>query len=215
MQRIVLTGGPAAGKTAVLDVLRKHLAGEVVVLPESATMLFSGGFPRPSDATGKRLVQRAIWQVQVSLEELFQQEHPDRPHLCDRGTLDGAAYWPGGPERFLASMGTTLASEYRRYDAVLFLETSAYSDAQYPSDNPVRIESPAQARALDARLQEVWKGHPGFHLIGHQANFYEKVALVLIELHRVLGVGNAVSQRLARSVTGSGTARRRKGRRRG
>ena len=49
IRRVAVTGGPAAGKTAILDVLRRHLDRRVVVLPESATTLFSGGFPRPKE----------------------------------------------------------------------------------------------------------------------------------------------------------------------
>jgi DNA helicase TIP49 (TBP-interacting protein) len=46
--RVVLTGGPGAGKTAVLEVIRRALCRHVHVLPESAGILFGGGFPRGS-----------------------------------------------------------------------------------------------------------------------------------------------------------------------
>jgi hypothetical protein len=190
MQRVAFTGGPAAGKTAILDVLRRHLHAKVAVLPESATTLFAGGFPRPSHAAGKRLVQQAIFTVQRSIEGIFALEYPDRPHICDRGGLDGAAYWPGGLSRFLGAMGTTLESEYRRYDAVIFLESSAHDPKIYPPENPHRIESPAQAREVDRTLREIWKDHPRFFFIGHQVEFYEKVAACLLALGEVLDLGN-------------------------
>lgn len=199
IRRVALTGGPAAGKTAVLEVLRRHLEGRVQVLPESATTLFKGGFPRPTDPAGVRLLQKTIYEVQHNLEEIFAIEASDVPHICDRGALDGAAYWPGGLERFLGAMGTTLDSEYARYEAVLFLETCAYDESAYHVENPFRTETPAKARKLDRTLQGIWSGHPRYHLIGHAANFYEKVAEVLIRLHDILDVdGTAPGSALRR-----------------
>ncbi|MCC6671293.1 MAG: ATP-binding protein [Planctomycetes bacterium] len=186
-RRIVLTGGPAAGKTAILEVVRRHLAGEVQALPESASLLFKAGFPRPRRPAGVRCVQQAIFAVQRQLENCYALMHPNEIHVCDRGSLDGAAFWPGGTERFVAAMGTTLDDEYHRYDAVLFLETSAYHEAAYPKPNGIRIENAAQARRVDRALQQVWGAHPGFHRIGHKRDFYEKVAEVLIALYRILG----------------------------
>lgn len=219
IRRVALTGGPAAGKTAVLDVLRRHLQGSVVVLPEAATTLFTGGFPRPKDPAGLRLLQKTIYSVQRNMEEIYALEDSDLPHICDRGALDGAAYWPGGLDRFLGAMGTTLESEYERYEAVLFLETSAYDEKAYSVDNPYRIETPAKARKIDQQLQRIWRDHPAFHLIGHETNFYEKVAVVLIKLHALLGVDNgsdpAVAQRARRSSKRSpkkGRAKKRRSR---
>jgi hypothetical protein len=188
IQRVVFTGGPAAGKTAVIDVLRRHLEGRVAVLPEAATILFTGGFPRPADVAGRRHVQQAIFQVQRSIEGIYGIEHPDVPHICDRGGLDGAAYWPGGLSRFLGAMGTTLDSEYRRYDAVIFMETSAYDETAYPTENPYRTETPAQARKIDRTLREIWEGHPRFFLVGREVRFYEKVASCLFALSEVLNL---------------------------
>ena len=47
--RIVLTGGPGGGKTTAADLFRRELGERVVVVPESATILFGGGFPRAGD----------------------------------------------------------------------------------------------------------------------------------------------------------------------
>jgi hypothetical protein len=192
VQRVVFTGGPAAGKTAILDVLRRHLRDRVAVLPEAATTLFVGGFPRPTDPAGRRLVQQAIFTVQRSLEGIYAIEQPSCPHICDRGGLDGAAYWPGGLDRFLGAMGTTLDSEYRRYDAVIFLETSAAGENSYPRDNPHRVESPEQARRIDCALREIWQHHPRFYFIGHEVEFYEKVAASLLTLTGLLNLENHV-----------------------
>jgi dephospho-CoA kinase len=43
-RRVVLTGGPGAGKTAVLELIRQDFCKHVKVLPESASILFGGDF---------------------------------------------------------------------------------------------------------------------------------------------------------------------------
>lgn len=192
IRRVLVSGGPAAGKTAVLEIVKRHLTDHVAVIPEAATILFSGGLPRRREKKALRVIQRAIFQLQKNTEELFATTHPRLAHVCDRGALDGAAYWPGGLKDFLRAMKTTLAREYARYDAVIFLESTAYDVKSWPNDNPHRIESPLEAARLDRKLRKILAGHPKFHFVPHAQNFYEKVAVCLITLHRILsGDGKA------------------------
>jgi adenylate kinase len=87
---VVLTGGPGAGKTAVLEVVRRNFHRGVAVLPEAASILFSGGFPRRKDLPGHRAVQRAIYHVQRELERIAL----ERP-----GPVPGHPLRPGRPGR--------------------------------------------------------------------------------------------------------------------
>ena len=48
-RRVVLTGGPGAGKTALLELIRQSFCAHVRVLPEAASVVFGGGFPREDD----------------------------------------------------------------------------------------------------------------------------------------------------------------------
>jgi predicted ATPase len=174
--RIALTGGPGGGKTTAADMLRREIGERVVVVPESATMLFSGGFPRCNEPVARKAVQRAIFHVQRNVEDLQSARFPDRVLLCDRGTIDGAAYWPASdPEEFFAEFGTSLERELLRYDAVLFFETAAVGDLSIETGNPVRTESNAEAVALDARLRSLWSHHPNFVLIHHSNSFMAKI----------------------------------------
>src|SRR3989344_6909478 len=91
---VVLTGGPGAGKTAVLELLRKILCEHVAILPEAASILFGGGFWRLDSMSGKMAAQRAIFHVQEEMQKLVLDEKKWSMGLCDRGTLDGLAYSP-------------------------------------------------------------------------------------------------------------------------
>ena len=42
--------------------------------------------------------------------------------LCDRGTVDGEAYWPG-PGDLWSAVGATLPEQLERYGAVIRLRT--------------------------------------------------------------------------------------------
>ncbi|MEW5737531.1 MAG: AAA family ATPase [Myxococcota bacterium] len=185
--RVVVTGGPGGGKTTAADLFRRELAGQVIVVPESATLLFSGGFPRLPDLEARRAAQRAIFYVQRSLEDVTETAHPERVLLCDRGTVDGAAYWPGPEGDFFAAMGTTLEAELARYDAVLFFESAAVGGHAIEGNNPVRVESNDEAAALDGRLRAVWEKHPRFTYVKHRESFFRKITEGFEALQRVVG----------------------------
>jgi hypothetical protein len=147
--RIAVTGGPGGGKTTAVDLFRREIGDRVVVVPEAATLLFSGGFPRSTEALARKSAQQAIYHVQTQLENVQAALYPDRILLCDRGTIDGAAYWPGDPEAFFTAVGTSERVELERYDAVLFFESAAIGNISIEGGNPTRIETNAEAVALD------------------------------------------------------------------
>ena len=172
-RRVVLTGGPGAGKTAVLELIRASFCVHVKILPEAASVIFGGGFPRAADGEPLRAAQRAIFYVQRELEAAADSDNP-AVVLCDRGTVDGAAYWPG-PDDLWSAVNTTLDDQLRRYDAVIHLRTPAL-DFGYNRQNPLRTESAAQAADIDGRIAHVWEGHPRRFVIEPSAAFLDKAA---------------------------------------
>lgn len=175
-RRVVLTGGPGAGKTAVLEVVRQSFCRHVRVLPESAGILFGGGFPREDSPEARRAAQRAIYYTQRELEAIADADG-DVITLCDRGTVDGAAYWPG-PADFWAAVGTTRAEELRRYDAVIHLRTPSPAHG-YNHVNPLRVESAAEATAIDERILAAWEGHPRRIVLEATPDFLTKASRAL------------------------------------
>jgi predicted ATPase len=185
-RRIVLTGGPGGGKTTAADLLRRELGSRIVVVPEAATILFAGGFPRASHVDANRAAQNAIFHVQRNLEDVQSALYPDRVLLCDRGTVDGAAYWHDGHDAFFRLQGTSLEGELTRYDAVVFFETAAVAGLSIEGGNPVRNESLSEAVALDARLRALWSRHPNFTLVPHSSSFLDKIVGALRILQRLI-----------------------------
>lgn len=181
--RIALTGGPGGGKTTAGDFFRREMGEKVVLVPEAATMVFSGGFPRVHTLGAVHAAQRAIYHVQIHLEEAVMAQHPGQKILlCDRGTVDGAAYWPGGPEGFFEDIGSTLERELARYDAVIFFESAAMGNMSIEGGNPIRNESMEQAVKLDRKLRDLWSQHPKFMLVPHNPSFFKKISFGLAVL---------------------------------
>jgi predicted ATPase len=180
-RRIVLTGGPGAGKTAILELVRQSFCAHVKVLPEAAGIVFGGGFPRERELGAQRAAQRAIFFVQRELEATADALNPAIV-LCDRGTVDGVAYWPG-PDELWSSLSTSLDEQLRRYDAVIHLRTPGLEHG-YNHENPLRIESAAQALAIDERIEAAWAPHPQRFAIEATADFLGKArrALTLLRL---------------------------------
>jgi predicted ATPase len=174
---VVLTGGPGAGKTALLELIRQSFCSHVKVLPEAAGVVFGGGFPREDDPTCRRAAQRAIFYVQRELENAGDSHNPAIV-LCDRGTVDGLAYWPGPAEEYWSSLRTTLETELDRYDAVIHLRTPP-AEQGYNNQNPLRTENATAAADIDARILQAWERHPRRFVVESSAEFLDKAARAL------------------------------------
>jgi predicted ATPase len=173
----VLTGGPGAGKTALLELIRQSFCAHVKILPEAAGVVFGGGFPPEDDPSCRRAAQRAIFYVQRELEVAGDSHNP-AVVLCDRGTIDGLAYWPGSSEEFWSSLGTTLDIEFHRYDAVIHLRTPT-QELGYNHQNPLRTESASAAADIDARIVRAWERHPRRFIVESSVEFLDKAAQAL------------------------------------
>jgi predicted ATPase len=183
-KRVVLTGGPGAGKTALLELIRQSFCSHVRVLPEAASIVFGGGFPREDDETSRRAAQRAIFYVQRELEASGDGHNPAIV-LCDRGTIDGLAYWPGTADELWASVGTTSVAELTRYDAVIHLRTPALEQG-YNHQNHLRTESAEMAAEVDARIAVAWAAHPRRFVVESSADFLDKATRALEILRQEL-----------------------------
>lgn len=185
--RIVMTGGPGGGKTTAAELIRRELGEEIVIVPEAATMLFRGGFPRYEDDVSVRAIQKAIYHVQTNIENVQCCKFPGRVLLCDRGTVDSLVYWPNSEADFYRELETSLEHEFNRYDAVIFFETAAVGDLSIiEGGNPVRTESNQQAIELDQRLHKIWAQHPNFTHIPHERSFFKKLEKAFVAVENVL-----------------------------
>ena len=170
---VVVTGGPGAGKTAFLEVAQRQFCRHVLVLPEAASVLWKGGFPRRTSLPARRAAQRAIVRVQVELQRIALEEGRPALIVCDRGTLDGLAYWPGEPADYFADLGTTRDAELARYAAVIHMQPPSREHGYLSS--ALRPESAEEAASIDERIGLAWANHPRRFLIESEQDFLVKL----------------------------------------
>lgn len=199
--RIVLTGGPSAGKTTLLELLSKQYGRQLGIAPEAASMLFRGGFLRPVTPEDRIHTQRSIYGLQKELELQALEHSTSNTMVCDRGSLDGASYWAGSVREFCFAMGTSYERELARYTAVLHLET-ADENAGY-TNNDVRTETHAEASHLDSRIGEIWSAHPAYIYIANDGRgFIDKLNRALTALQSYLPTDVTTDPRVRYATAG-------------
>jgi len=127
-----------------------------VLLSEAATQLILDG--KSEDSLGLEGFQRAVYERQLVLEEGGREK--GLLLLCDRGLLDGLAYFPS----LLACLDVSQEEVLDRYAMVIQLEVirdpRAYS--VHFSNNPARHEAHARALALERALERIYERHPTY-----------------------------------------------------
>lgn len=202
--KIVLTGGPCAGKTTALNYLSEKLSDygfSVFHVPEVATMVINAGVSLEhlfrSDYETYLDVEAEMMATQLLLEDMFQKYaslcgRAKSVILCDRGIMDISAYVDRDFfERALKSKGLTLTKvRDGRYDAVVHLVSAAHgAEAFYTcNNNSARRETLEQARAAEEQTKKVWVGHPHLKVIDNRTNFELKMRRTLQAVCRALGV---------------------------
>ncbi len=200
IKKIVLTGGPCAGKTTALVKVIEHFSSlgyKVFTIPEVPTMFSQSGMDYLTDNKDFFYEgEKATLEVQLELEDKFQRiaERCTEPSMiiCDRGAMDISAYMmPEMWEKITASVGTSTSMlRDHRYDAVLHLVSAADGAEKYYTtcNNRQRTEGLTLARELDKKVINAWTGHPHFRVINNHEDFNNKLHRVLNEISNVLGI---------------------------
>lgn len=204
IKKIVLTGGPCAGKTTALVKITEYFSGfgyKVFNVPEVPTIYSTAGW---NYLTPNRQLyyqgERAILETQLAFEEQFLRmaEVCEKPVLivCDRGAMDISAYMtPEMWENITQKAGTNSNELRERYDAVLHLVSAADGAEQYytTATNATRYEQMNEeglriARELDKKVINAWTGHPHLRVINNHDDFENKLNRVITEIAKVLGL---------------------------
>ena len=198
IKRIVLTGGPCAGKTTALIKVIEHFNGlgyQVFTIPEVPTMFSQAGMNYLTDNKGLFYEgEKATLEIQLALEDKFMKmaEQCVKPTIiiCDRGAMDISAYMkPEMWEEITAKVGTsTKQLRDERYDAVLHLVSAANGAEQFytTSNNKERKEGLELARELDKKVINAWTGAPHLRVINNSEDFDKKLNRVLKEISSIL-----------------------------
>lgn len=199
--RIVLTGGPCAGKSTALSKLENYLLDKgyaVLVVAESATELIKSGVrPFGNQALYGYDFQGIILDYQLNKEKTYDEaanflEATGRNVviLYDRGVLDNKAYLDlDGWRKLLKTRNLSETDLKEKYDLVIHLVTAARGaeEAYTIQNNQARTETIEEARELDRITLQAWNGHQNLKIVDNSCSFQEKIENVLEEVSIVLG----------------------------
>ncbi|KAI8922263.1 hypothetical protein DFJ77DRAFT_17388 [Powellomyces hirtus] len=188
---ICLTGGPCGGKTsslAILGDLFQSLGWRVYRVPETASILLSGGvvFSELNDDMSysfQKSLLRTMMTIQntfIDLARLSAKQGKKAIVICDRGAMDPSAYMPReGWLRMLKEMNLDEAQiRDHRYDCVIHLVTAAKGAESFYtlSNNKERSEGLDLARNVDTLTMNAWLGHASLQVIDNLSvtNFAQK-----------------------------------------
>lgn len=190
--KIVLTGGPCAGKTTTISRIEEHLVSKgyhVLVLNECATEIIKGGIrPFGEGAVSVYDFQNEVLNLQLYKEKRYKeivskmQEDTKCILLADRGINDNKAYL--GQELFnqlLEQNGVVESDAVNEYDMVIHMITVAsdIKNRYSNSNNTARFEDAEEAIDLDRRTSEAWSNHPNLKVVPVTEILEEKIAIVL------------------------------------
>ena len=197
LKKIVITGGPCAGKTTAMNRIQgafSKLGYTVLFVPETATELITGGVAPWTCGTN---VEYQVCQMQLQLEKerIFTQGALTMPKekillVCDRGALDNKAYMTQADfDKVLDIVGHNEVELRDSYEAVFHLVTCAKGAEEFYTleNNGARTETVEQATALDDKIIAAWTGHPHLRIIDNDTDFELKMKRLLDEMTAFLG----------------------------
>ena len=196
-KKIVITGGPCAGKTTGLSYIEQCLTKigyKVVILNESATELILNGL-NYTDCKNQLEFEYNIMKLQIEKEKLYERFCKKLPQnkvilICDRGIMDCKSYIDN--DGFKALLERLKVDEIQirdNYDAVFHLVTAAKGAEEFYTieNNAARYESIAEAIESDSKNMDAWIGHPHFRAIDNSTNFELKMKRLFNEICAFLG----------------------------
>ena len=198
--RIVLTGGPAAGKTTLISRILKEFKQDdgwkVITIPETATELISGFGIRPFGNCVSMLdFQYFVIADQLHKEQLALRGAEMVPEekvlvIYDRALFDDKAYITDEQFReILAQFGKTEQEVLSGYDAVLHLVSCAKgAEFAYNFGNEARHEPLELAREKDDLTLRAWKNHPNLRVIDNSVDFEDKLRRGIRAIYDCLGM---------------------------
>jgi len=195
--KIVITGGPCAGKTTAMSWVQNaftQMGYRVLFVPETATELITGGVA-PWTCGSNLEYQKCQMKLQLEKERIFEQAARTMDAekvliVCDRGALDNKAYMSEAEFSELIRCLDANEVELRdNYDAVFHLVTAAKGAEEFytTANNSARTETVEEAASMDDRFIYAWTGHPHLRVIDNSTGFEDKMKKLIAEISSFLG----------------------------
>lgn len=191
IKKIVLTGGPCAGKTTALNKIKDYLESKKInylIVPETATEFDLNGLKFVKEERLIREFQKLILESQITKEKIAENYakifFKDK-ELCviiyDRGTIDNKAYLKNQYEfdNILYEKNLSELEILDKYDLVLNLISLAVCKKELYKTNETRKESPEEAIILDKKTSNAWIGHRNLKIINSNISLEKEIDIII------------------------------------
>ena len=189
--KIVLTGGPCAGKTTALNSIKEYLREQnipVFTVPETATELILN-YIMPLDEKTAYEFQRLVLKKQLSKEQITEEyiRNIKKPVdkcviIYDRGIIDNKAYLNDKDDftKLLNEQGLTEIEVLDSYNLVLnLLSVASCKPEAYNFLNEARMENVSYAVKLDEKTSEAWAHHRNLKIINSSVSLKEETEIIV------------------------------------
>lgn len=191
ISKIVITGGPCAGKSSAMNILQNELEKlgyRVLIIAESATEFMSNGAKYLDPKFQRYLIEYQLEKERIC-EEFAKHLNNKAVILLDRGCMDCKAYTTS--EEWVETLEELNTDEFKilnNYQAVFHLISTAKGkeNAYTQENNSTRFETKEEAIIADDNVLNVWANHPYRKIIDNYPEFEDKVKCLLSEIIKVL-----------------------------
>ena len=189
--KIVLAGGPGAGKSSALEFLEKELKQfgyTVIPVYEAATSVM-----QENTADRDRKLE---FQLEVARRQLRDEAEAEKLAsgdkcviICDRGMMDCRVYLDDEDYgKFKEEIGMSEVELRDRYDAAFHFDSTSVDDGGFYITDENRIENREDAAILNKKSLNAWCGNPHYRFIPCYNDVNEKLAHILREVKAFLGM---------------------------
>lgn len=196
--KVVLTGGPCAGKTTALNSIREYLAQNnisFVSVPETATELILNEIkPLGEDTIYK--FQSLVFKKQLSKEQIAEEYLREVKQECDkcviiydRGIIDNKAYLSGKDDfkNIVKQSQMTEIDILDSYDLVLdLISTARCKQEVYNMLNKARMEDIKTAIKVDEKTSLAWMAHRNLKIITSSMSLEEETKIIIEHIKEIL-----------------------------
>ena len=183
VKRVVITGGPCAGKTTAIESIRTYFEqkkSRVIFVNEVPTEIMKMGITLAK--YGKLPFQKAIIDLQRKKEQVIMdaacsvEDEQEVLIIYDRGILDHFIYLNDKEQKLIEEeMGIDRQQLYGNYDLIIHMLSVASEMPELYENSEYRLEAVSEAKEMDDKIGKIWRQHNDYVQIGCERNFEDKI----------------------------------------
>ncbi|MBR6223356.1 MAG: ATP-binding protein [Lachnospiraceae bacterium] len=183
VKRVVITGGPCAGKTTAIENIRTYFEekkSRVIFVNEVPTEIMKMGITLAK--YGKLPFQKAIIDLQRKKEQVIMdaacsvEGEQEVLIIYDRGILDHFIYLNDKEQKLIEEeMGIDRQQLYGNYDLIIHMLSVASKMPELYENSEFRLEAVPEAKEIDNKIGNIWKQHSNYIQIDCERNFEDKI----------------------------------------